>query len=69
MKKKISIEGMTCQHCVRRVENALKELDGVKSVKVDLAGKSAEVELTQDIDNQKIIAAIDDVGYEVTKIE
>lgn len=69
MKKKISIEGMSCQHCVKRVENALKELSGVNSVKVDLTRKFAEIELTKEIDNQAIISAIDDVGYEVTKIE
>ena len=29
IKKKLSIEGMSCQHCVMHVANALKELEGV----------------------------------------
>ena len=31
MKKKISIEGMSCSHCVNHVTNALSEIDGVKN--------------------------------------
>lgn len=37
MKKTISIKGMSCGHCQRRVQNALSELQGVESVTVDLA--------------------------------
>jgi len=45
MTKKIYIKGMTCDHCVRRVENSLKAIEGVSFVKVDLQGKVATVEL------------------------
>ncbi|MEG2018838.1 MAG: cation transporter, partial [Clostridium sp.] len=34
MKKKISIEGMSCGHCVNHVKEALSELPGVTSVDV-----------------------------------
>jgi copper ion binding protein len=68
MNKKIYIEGMSCGHCVKHVEEALKELSEVKSVKVSLEDKVADVELTQDIADEKIKAAIDDAGYEVVKI-
>ena len=43
MAKKIIIEGMSCNHCVRHVTTALEEL-GLSEVKVDLASKSAVVE-------------------------
>lgn len=69
MIKKILIEGMSCQHCVNHVRNALEELDGVKSAKVSLENKSAEIELNHDVDDEKIKAAIDEVGYEVTSIQ
>ena len=39
----IGISGMTCDNCVRRVEKALRGVDGVKEVKVDRAGARAEV--------------------------
>ncbi len=68
MTKKITIEGMSCQHCVKHVKEALEELDGIKSVKVSLESKYAEIELNHDVDNEKIKASIDEAGYEVTSI-
>jgi copper ion binding protein len=69
MTKKILIEGMSCGHCVKHVTEALKEVCGVKSVDVDLAGKKAVVELDHEVHDEKIKAAIDDAGYEVVGIE
>lgn len=68
MEKTILIEGMSCGHCVKAVEGALKELDGVKSVVVDLEGKKAVVE-GDNLDDNKIKEAIDEAGYEVTQIK
>ena len=69
MKKKILIEGMTCQHCVKHVEEALKELAGVQSVTVGLPGKVATLKLSQEVADEKLKAIIEDLGYEVTIIE
>lgn len=57
MTKKLLIEGMTCGHCVMHVEEALKGIFGVKSVKVDLEGKKAVVELAHLVDDEKFKAA------------
>jgi len=45
-KKKISlgVSGMTCASCVGHIEKALKKLDGVSSVNVNLATEKATVE-------------------------
>jgi len=69
MTKKVFIEGMSCKHCVMHVEDALKEINGVKEVKVSLEEKVAEVELEHDVDDEKIKAAVADAGYEVTAIQ
>lgn len=69
MAKKIFIEGMTCDHCVNHVRTALIEVDGVKDVKVDLRGKFAAVELAGNIENSRLKEAIEEAGYDVTKIE
>lgn len=69
MKKTIMIEGMSCGHCVGRVEKALQGLDGVTSVQVDLAGKCAVVELSQDIANEVLVEVIDEAGYDVTSVQ
>jgi copper ion binding protein len=39
----IGISGMTCDHCVRRVEKALRGVNGVTEVRVDLKGALATV--------------------------
>lgn len=69
MTKKIAIDGMTCGHCVMHVEEALKSVCGVKSVKVDIKGKLATVELAHEVDDSKLKEAIEEAGYEVTKVE
>ncbi|MPM61032.1 hypothetical protein SDC9_107886 [bioreactor metagenome] len=69
MTKKILIEGMNCGNCVRHAEEAVNEINGVKSVKVDLAGKNAIVDLAHDVDDEKFKAAIDEAGYEVVGVE
>jgi len=39
----IAVGGMTCAACVRRVENAIRELEGVKEVAVNLANGHATI--------------------------
>lgn len=69
MTKKLLIEGMTCEHCVRHVEEALKELEGVTSAKANLKEKNALVELNQDISEDTFKEAIEEVGYDLLGIE
>lgn len=67
--KRISIEGMSCGHCAKRVEDALKQINGIKAVKVNLEGKNAEVTLKADVSNDILKSAVEDIGYEVTNVE
>ncbi|HHV96374.1 MAG TPA: heavy-metal-associated domain-containing protein [Clostridiaceae bacterium] len=69
MKKKLIIEGMSCQNCVRHVTEALEEMPGVKNVDVDLDNKSAEVELEYDIEDEEFRFVLDDIGYELVEVE
>lgn len=69
MTKKLLIEGMTCAHCVKHVEAALNELDGVVSAKASLEEKNAVVELNQDVTEDMLKEAIDEVGYELVGIQ
>lgn len=68
MKKKISIEGMSCEHCVMHVTQALEEI-GATDVKVSLKQNSATAVVNEGITDEKIKAAIEDAGYDVTAIE
>lgn len=69
MKKKISIEGMSCGHCVKHVKEALSELNGVINVDVNLASKTAVIETSEDVKDEDLKFAVDDAGYEVIGIE
>jgi copper chaperone len=69
MKKVIMIEGMSCGHCVMHAKNALEEIAGITGVDVDLQGKKAVVELSQEVDNDVLKNAIEDAGYDVVEIK
>lgn len=67
MKKKILIEGMSCEHCVAHVKEALENLDKVTSVEVSLKDKCAIVETTNS--NEELKEAIEEEGYDVVSIQ
>lgn len=67
MKKIISIEGMTCNHCKANVEKALKLVAGVSDVNVSLFLKQAELEISEATEIAKLEKAIKDAGYKVVK--
>lgn len=69
MKKLIHIDGMGCMKCVAHVKEALEGLDGVSGADVSLESNSATITLTNDVADTAIISAIEDAGYDVTKIE
>lgn len=58
----LSVGGMTCASCSRRVEKALTKIDGVNA-SVNYATGSAVIESDQQIDPAELISAIEKVGY------
>ncbi|XP_073834697.1 copper-transporting ATPase 1 [Musca autumnalis] len=66
----IRVVGMTCQSCVRNIEGNIGTKEGIKTIKVSLEEKQAEVEydsvkLTPDL----IAEMIDDMGFEASVME
>ncbi len=62
----LPVQGMTCASCVAHVERALKKVDGVADVNVNLATESASVEFTPEgAEVSQLMAAVRDVGYDV----
>ncbi|THF84806.1 heavy-metal-associated domain-containing protein [Deinococcus sp. KSM4-11] len=57
----LTITGMSCGHCVKAVEGALRAVPGVQAVTVDLAGGRATVQ--GDADTQTMLAAVSEEGY------
>lgn len=66
--KVIKIEGMRCENCNRRVQNALNQLDGVNA-KVYGDRAEAVVKLGRDIEDIELEKAVTDLGYRVISIE
>ncbi|MCQ6552260.1 heavy metal translocating P-type ATPase [Streptomyces sp. C10-9-1] len=58
----LSVGGMTCAACVRRVERRLARLDGVTAV-VNLATERARVTHPRDVGPEALVAAVESAGY------
>lgn len=66
MTKELKIEGMTCDHCVMHVKEALEGLDGVTVVNVE-SGK-AEIEILESVELSSLYDEIDEAGYKLLNV-
>ena len=67
MQKTMKIEGMMCPRCVAHVKKALEGIDGVSEVDVNLKKKTA-VFHAENVEDEILINAIVEAGYEVKKL-
>ena len=58
---RLSVDGMTCGHCVGAVQKALEGVAGVRKVEVDLANNCARVDADAPI--AAFVAAVEAVGF------
>ena len=63
---RVSVEGMSCEHCVRSVQEALESLEGVASVSVSLEDGIALVE--GQVSDDAIRAVLEEEEYAVPAI-
>ena len=61
------VEGMHCENCQARVENALNRLDGV-ACEVNLKKKAAVVSYSTQVDGQVLKELVEKLGYSVKEI-
>ena len=59
----LKIEGMTCDHCVKTVQKALKSVTGVTQVEVSLPLKQAVVQSEKPLDEAAAVKAVEEEGY------
>lgn len=68
MEENIKITGMKCASCVKAIEFAIKDHEGVEEVTVNLATETARVKYEPSkISIEKIIETIESIGYGVVK--
>ena len=65
--EELKIEGMSCNHCVMTVNNALSSL-GVRNLEVEV-GKAKFDYDENSIEKSKIISAIEKEGYKVANVQ
>ena len=62
----LQVQGMSCGHCVKAVENSVGALAGVYEVKVNLAEGLVDVAFDEaQVSVDQIKETIDDQGYDV----
>lgn len=62
----LNVKGMSCQHCVKAVEENVGQLTGVEKVTVQLDKGSVDVIYKEDqVSIDKIKDTIEDQGYDV----
>ncbi|HEX7015844.1 MAG TPA: heavy metal translocating P-type ATPase [Cyclobacteriaceae bacterium] len=66
MKHTYAISGMSCQGCRQKVETALKGVEGVTDVVVDLPKGQAVIDMSSHIELDRFQKAIDDAGGHYT---
>lgn len=59
----LDVKGMSCGHCVRAVEKALQEVDGVRVKSVVIGAASVEIDPSR-ASVGDVIDAVSDAGYE-----
>lgn len=59
----ITVEGMTCQGCAKRVAKALQEVPGVAEATVSLDARTATVSTTTPVEPALLAAAVEKKGY------
>ncbi|MCD7728614.1 MAG: heavy metal translocating P-type ATPase [Clostridia bacterium] len=69
MKTIVTVEGMSCEHCAKRVENAISAVEGVEGCEVKLKKKVAIIKSSNPVSEEAVTKAVTDAGYEVKSVE
>ena len=60
---KLFVPGISCEHCVRSVEKAVSDVEGVSKATGDVASKTITVDYTAPADQKAIRNALIAIGY------
>ena len=62
--KTVSVPNISCGHCVNTIERELAELDGVTTVKADVASRTVAVAWNEaETDWPAVEALLDEIGF------
>lgn len=64
----LSVPDISCEHCVKAINGALKELPGIETVDTDIPTKTVHLRYDPTkVSLDKVEAVLDDIGYTVAK--
>ncbi|MGN1201681.1 MAG: heavy-metal-associated domain-containing protein, partial [Eubacterium sp.] len=63
----LNIEGMSCNACELRIENAVSKIEGVETVKADCEKNTLTVEFDLPATVDKIKNTVQNTGYDVVE--
>jgi copper chaperone len=63
---KVAIEGMHCQACVRRIQNAIVSVEGARAEEVEIGSAIVSVDPKRE---EAVLDAVRKAGYEPRKTE
>ena len=66
MQKVLKVEGMTCEHCVQTVTEAVGKIKGVEQLDISLEQKEVTIDFDElETQTEAICAQIVEAGFEV----
>lgn len=63
--ERIKVEGMSCQHCVSSVREALEALEGISGVRVNLETGEVIFLRSEGVSVEQVREAVERAGYSV----
>jgi Cu+-exporting ATPase len=66
MKKHFIVDGMHCDHCVRRIKEKLESIEGVLAVEINLDSATMTLDITDHVSIDSIIKAVKELGYQAS---
>ena len=64
--KTLQIDGMSCQHCVRAVREAIEAIPGVELDDIDIGAATVRLDSTDEAVREALRQAVDEAGYTVS---
>lgn len=61
----IKVEGMVCEGCENRVQNALKAIEGIENVVANHTNGTVTINSKEEVTEASMKEKIEDIGFEV----
>ncbi|WP_137811192.1 heavy metal-associated domain-containing protein [Gordonia sp. GAMMA] len=61
------VSGMTCGHCETSIREEVSLIAGVESIEVSAQTGRLRVTAAQDIDDARVLAAVEEAGYSAVR--